>query len=150
MNETLDIDGVSLNVLGFCLAPDLTPLLAGSAQRGDDRRVPGTAGVIARPRRNDVTVVNLELLIFGANTAAGVAHPDVRTGIYRNLKFLQQNVTAPTGTGDGTRTATLTWQSEAPITKPVHVLGSIDAADARTTMVRGVLRLSFPQGLFDL
>lgn len=150
MNETLEIDGVSLNVLGFCLAPDLTPLLAGSAQRGEDRLVPGSAGVIANPRRITVTVVNLELLIFGDNTEAGVAHPDARTGIYRNLKYLKDNVTDPTGTGDGTRTATLTWQGEAPVTKPVHVLGSLDTADARTTMVRGVLRLSFPEGLFDL
>ena len=150
MNETLEIDGVSLNVLGFCLVPDLSPLLAGSAQRGSDRPVPGSAGVIANRRRIDVTVVNLELMIFGANTVAGVAHPDVRTGIYRNLKYLQANVTNPTGTGDGTRTATLTWQGETPVTKPVHVLGSIDTSDARTTMVRGVLRLSFPQGLFTL
>lgn len=150
MNETLEIDGVSLNVPGFCIVADLSPLLAGSAQRGEDRRVPGSAGVIANQRRIDITVVNLPLMIFGDNTEAGVAHPDIRTGIYRNLKYLQANVTNPTGTGDGTRTATLTWQSETPVTKPVHVLGSIDTADARTTMVRGVLRLSFPEGLFDL
>ncbi len=150
MNETLTIGGVSLNVRGFCLVPDLTPLLSGSAQRGDDRRVPGTAGVIANRRRRDVTLVNLDLLIFGDNTVAGVPHPNIRTGIYRNLKHLQANVTNPLATGDGTRTATLTWQGETPVSKPVHVLGSIDTADAGTTMVRGVLRLSFPVGLFDL
>lgn len=149
MNEYLTIGTVAFNVVGCALIPDLSPLLSDSDQLGDDVLL-GSGGVSAYSRIETITVVNLEVLIFGEKDFTGAAHPDVRTGLYRNLKHIHTNVTAPVPTGDGTRTATLTWQSETPVVKPVHVLGNMSTADDRTTLIRGVLRLSFPEGLFTL
>lgn len=150
MAETLAIGSVTLDVDGCCKVRDLAPLVSGSDVRGSDRLVPGSAGVIANPRRETVTVVNLQLMLFGAKDFAGVAHPDVRTGLLLNAAYLQENVSRPTGVGDGTRTATLTWQGLAAVVKPVHVLGDLSLAGDGPNMMRGILRLSFPEGLFDL
>ncbi len=148
--DYLDIDGVSLNKRLCCQVVDLSELLSGSDERGSDRLVPGTAGVIAYPRRETVTVVNLPIAIFGHYDFAGVAHPDTRTGLALNAAYLQANVTGSSGVGDGTRTATLHWQSLGTVSKPVHVYKKLDLAADGPSKMRGILRLSFPEGLFDL
>lgn len=149
LEELFDIDGTSFTLLGFVLVPDLSPLLGHSAQRGGDRPIPGVPGVDPKARVLDVTVVNLGLIIQGEITSASVAHPDVRTGLYRNMKELQA-LSTPPATVAGTRTATLTWHGEAPISKPVHVLGDMQTAADGWHQLRAVLRLSFPEGLFEL
>ena len=149
MNEIFRVDGISFNLPGFVLIPDLAPLLGHSAQRGGDPIVPGIPGGDAHAREIDITVVNLNGHIYGRLDHTGAAHPDVRTGMYRNLKFLQ-TLTTPPATVAGTRTATLQWQSEPIVTKPVHMLGELQTADDNTTRMKAVFRFSFPEGLFEL
>lgn len=150
MAEWLDIDGVSLNVTGCCRVIDTAPLLDESDVRGSDRLLPGTAGVIARVRRETVTVVNLNLAIEGYRSFAGATHTDTRTGLVANIAYLRKYVTAVVATGDGTRTATLHLPSGSTLTRPCHVLGRMTLAGDGPYKALGVLRLSFPQGLFDL
>lgn len=149
MNETLVVDAVPFSLPGFVLVPDLSPLLGHSAQRGADWTVPGVPGVDPHAREIDVTLVNLEALVYGEITASSVAHPDVRTGLYLNMKALQA-LTDPPATAAGTRTATLTWQGETPAAKPVHVLGDLQPVADGSDLFRVVVRLSFPEGLFEL
>lgn len=150
MSEYLAIDGIALNVEGCCKVRDLGPILNGSEHRGSDRLVPGSAGVIANPRRIDVTVVNLPLMLFGRRSFTGTLHPDQRTGLALNVAYIQKNITKPITTGTGTRTATLHWEAQPTLSKPVHVLGGLDLAGDGPPMLRGVLRLSFPEGVFNL
>lgn len=151
MSLDFAIDGVSMRVPGCCEAFDLAPLLAGSAIRGKDRLAPGTAGVIANPRRKTVTKVNIELKLFGTNSFAGVAHADYEEGLARNFAHLQANVTEPIDTGDGTRTAALTWGSLAIPTVRAHVDDNLSPSTVRGgRIIEATLRLSFPDGLFDL
>jgi hypothetical protein len=149
LDEQLDIDGINFNLAGFVLAPDLSPLLGHSAQRGGDRPIPGQPGGDPKRREIDITVVNIGLIIQGEITSAGVAHPDIRTGLYRNLKALQA-LSTPPATVAGTRTATLVWHAETPAPKAVHVLGDLQTAADGWDQIRAVMRLSFPDGLFEL
>lgn len=150
MADSFAIGGVSLRIADCWWLDDIGPLLSGSAQLGDDRVVPGAAGVIPYPRVETVTKINLKLTVMGYRDKAGSAHPDTRTGIALNAAQLQADMTQPPATADGTRSATLTVGSLATLTKPVHVLGEMDFGGYGPNGLRGVLRLSFPEGLFDL
>lgn len=151
MDEQLNIGGIDLAVEGACLLPDLSPLLAWSAVRGQSRVVPGSAGAIPNPKREHLTVVNLPMIIQGLVAFDGVtSHPDVRTGLYRNVKYLQTNVIQPVAVSPYTKTATLTWHAETPVSKPVQVLPPLGTAADGHDQLRAVLRLEFPEGLFEL
>lgn len=150
MTTSLAIDALTLPVEGCCKARDSGVLLSASAQRGTDRRVPGRAGGIANPRRADVTDVPLHLVIEGRYDFAGARHTDTRQGLALNVAWLRRYAADPTNTGDGTRTATLNWEGLTPPAKPVHVEGFEVVRSDGPWVLRGVLFLSFPEGLFDL
>lgn len=148
ITKWLEIDTVKLGVEGCCTIEDLGPVLGGSAHIGGDRLIPGGTPV-AKARQLTVTEVSLRLLIFGDNDFAGSAHSDAYTGLYENLQTLHSDVlTIPSG--DGTRTATLHWDSQTELEKPCHVLPPLDLVWQGTSFFRAILRLSFPEGLFDL
>lgn len=144
------IDGTSVRVPGCCEAFDLAPLIGGSAKRGQDRLLPGTAGVIANPRRKTVTKVNLELKVFGDRDFAGVAHADYDEGLALNMAHLQANVADPPTIGD-TRTGVLTWGSLSIPSKPLVCDDDMSPETSKGgRMILATLRLSFPEGTFDL
>lgn len=147
--EQLTIDGSDLVVAGCCVIRDLSPLLAGSDLRGSSRLVPHLEGRVPLPHRVDETVVNLDVLILGEVTFAGVAHPSRRVGLLRNVKQLAA-LTAPVPTAPFTRSAVLGWHGESIAAKPVQRLGGLSTAADKSDAVRVVLRLGFPDGLFEL
>ncbi len=149
MADHAQVDGTALTIDGCGHVEDYAPLLADPEMRGDDTLVPGDADVIETPIRPTITVVNLNMLIFGWRDPEGAAHANVRTGLALNKAHLQALVTTPPTPPDVTRTCTLHWTGLTTLTKPVHVLG-LDTAGYGPNALRGVLRLRFPQGLFDL
>ena len=150
MTDYLDIDGLSLEIPQCWHTEDIAPLLSDSDVRGaQDRLVPGDAGVIATPIRETVTVVHLSMLIYGWKNHLGVAHPSVRAGLGINRAKLKASVTTPLDAETITRTATLHVDGLDPVSKPVKVLG-LQTAGYGYYALRGVLRLSFTEGLFDL
>lgn len=116
-------------------------------QRGSDRLIPGSAGVLAQQRRNTVTRRTLQMLISGEITYAGSTSGDAYERLQINIDYLLANVVAPTGTGDGTRSAVLTMPDGTTRTEPVHVTG-LDLGDYRPDAgwARAVLALSIPTG----
>lgn len=151
MDEQLNIGGHDIAVPGCCLIVDLAPLLSWSEVRGGSRVVPRSPGASALPKREDLTVVNLELVLLGDVAFDGVtAHPDPRTGLYRNVAWLQANIVQPVAVAPFTRTATLSWHAETPVAKPVQVIPPLGLATDKWHKMRAVLRLEFPEGLFEL
>jgi hypothetical protein len=115
--------------------------------RGSDRIIPGSAGVVAYPRRATVTVRSLQMLISGTHDRTGAAVADKFEALQANVDYLLTNVVVPTGATDGTRSAVLTMPDGTTRTEPVHVLGlelgdlSLDGA-----WTKAVLELSIPTG----
>ena len=149
-SEYMTIDGVSTEIDQCWHVPDYSALLAGSDQRGSDRIVNIQPGAIPYPRVETVTVVNLGVMVFGWKSKTGADHTDVRAGLVLNAAQMQQDFTKPVESTSGTRTAVLHMAGLDPLTKPVHVLGNLDFAGYGPNAMRGVMRLSFPEGLFDL
>lgn len=148
----LTIASVAMNCAAWKLVGDsLLRLWLPADQRGEDRLIPGAAGVKALQRRDTVTTVSLDLLVSGLADRNGVAATGTYVAqLYTNLAYLRDNVVAPTGTGDGTRSATLTLPSGSTLTEPVHVVGLKTgdmALDGR--WVKAVLELSIPSGRFQ-
>ena len=142
----LTIGGISLTTT-WCRAENLIDLWLPADQRGGDRLIPGTAGVLAQRRRDTVTRRGVRLTIAGDVTYTGATTGDAFERLQINIDYLRANIVAPTGSGDGTRSAVLTMPDGTSRTEDVHVTGfdlSSYAEDAR--WARGVLQLSIPSG----
>lgn len=147
---TLTIAGLALNGPAWDI-PDLTPLWISGEIRGSDRTIPGTAGVLAYPRRRTVTEVDLDMLITGDVSAVGAAYDDAVAGLATNLEVLRATIVEPVTTGDGTRSASLTVPGETfARTGDVHVLGldlgPLIARFHERALIRATLSLSIPAG----
>lgn len=142
----LTIGGVALNGPAWKVL-NLLELWQPADQRGNDRLVPGTAGVLAQQRRDTVTRRSLQMLIVGDVDRTGTPQADRFEGLQVNVEYLRANVVAPTGTGDGTRSAVLTMPDGTTRTEPVHVVG-FDFGNFRedAAWLRAVLTISIPSG----
>lgn len=154
---TLTIGGILMNRAAFAIIGDdvgeggLLQLWAETEVRGSDRLIPAAAGVIPYQRRLKDKLFDLRLLVCGDVTQAGVANADFKAGLVTNLAYIYTNVVAPTGTGDGTRAATLTFSGVTSRTANIHVLGMRKvrynlAADS--AIWEGLLSISIPAGRF--
>jgi hypothetical protein len=142
----LTIAGISLTTT-WCRVENLIDLWLPADQRGQDRLIPGSAGVLAQQRRDTVTRRSLRLTIAGDVTYTGATTGDAFERLQINIDYLRANIVAPTGTTNGTRSAVLTMPDATTRTEDVHVTGfelSGYAEDAR--WARGVLELSIPSG----
>lgn len=153
----LTIDSISMNRPAFAIVGDedgegaLTQLWATTEQRGDDRIVPGAAGMIPYRRRETRTEHLLRLLVVGDVDETGAAVADSRVGLAANLAYVESNVVQPTNTGDGTRPATLTVFGQTTRTADIHVLGLTQRSrwlSETKSLYIGTLRISIPAGRF--
>lgn len=142
---TLTIDGVAMQRLAFAVL-DLWPLLDGPDQRGDDTRIPGRPGVLSNPRRADATTRSLRMVIDGTYDLNGVLAADARTQVLETVLFLRQNVSDPTYTDDGTRTATIVLRNGTTLQGPVTV-GPLRIGDQSGPIARATLQITMPEGL---
>ena len=142
----LTIAGISLTTT-WCRVENLIDLWLPADQRGQDRVIPGSAGVLALQRRDTVTRRSLRLTVAGDVTYAGATSGDAFERLQINLDYLRAQIVAPTGSGNGTRSAVLTMPDGTSRTEDVHVTGmelSDYAEDARWARV--VIELSIPSG----
>jgi hypothetical protein len=142
----LTIGGVAMNGPAWKVL-NLHELWQPADQRGTDRIIPGADGAIALRRRNTATVRSLQMLISGTHLQNGTEASTPLIGLQVNVEYLRDNVVAPTGTGDGTRSAVLTMPSTATRTENVHVTG-FEFGEVRPDghWLRAVLTLSIPSG----
>lgn len=101
-DEYVSIGDVPLATPAWVLE-NLFELWQGPETRGQDRILPGAAGVRPYRRRATVTRRSLQLSIFGDVDWEGNANADWRVGLQENIDHLRANVTDPIVTGDGTR-----------------------------------------------
>lgn len=145
---TLTIDGVMMHCPAFAVL-DVAKLWEGPDQRGDDVKIPGRPGVLATPRRADVTPVTLRLVIDGRMDRLGNEWPTPAQGLLENVLWLRENVTDPTYIGDGTRTVSLTSpDGSRTFEGPAHV--SMVPGARLGPVARYALSLSLPDGALEL
>lgn len=156
-DEWLEIDGIPLATPAWEIL-DLSPLEDAAAQRGQDRLIPGAAGVIPFPRRKTVTVRSLQMVILGTFDQEGVAtcatgdgsgeayREAVRIRRAANKDYLVDNLVTPPGTADGTRAAVLNRVDGSTWSADVHVIGPMQLAPIGWLGYRAVLTLSIPTG----
>lgn len=132
---TLTIGSVSMNCPAWMIGADadgdggLLQLITTYDQRGEDRLLPNTLGVIAYPRRKTRTEHEFRLLVIGDVDRNGVAASNHNTQLVTNLRYIMDNVVAPPGGSTGTRTATYAPPGGgASITGPVHVTGLVQTS----------------------
>lgn len=134
---------------------NLVPLWVEFDVRGQDRKLPGTNGVIPYRRRFDVTEHELEIVIIGGADENGVANADPWIGLEDNINTLRQNVIDPPnppGT-TGQKAARLVMPSGEERFANIHVLGmklsTVQGTDdGLNAYVVGTLTISIPQGVF--
>ena len=142
----LTIGGVAMNCPAWKVL-NLHELWLPADQRGADVILPGVSGVRARRRRDTRTTRSLRMVITGDVDRNGSPQSNKFTGLYTNVEYLRANVVAPTGSGDGTRSAVLTLPSGSSLTESVHVVGMTTGefrGDA--AWLRAVIELSVPSG----
>lgn len=126
---------------------NLIDLWMPAEQRGQDRLIPGSAGVIAYQRRDTVTRRSLRMTIVGDVTRTGTPNADKFEGLQVNIDYLRANVVAPTGATDGTRSAVLTMPDATTRTESIHVIGmELGEFNPNATWCRAVLTVSIPSG----
>lgn len=154
----LTIGGVSMNRAAWMAGGNadgdgsLFDLLTLVEQRGDDRVLPGAAGVIAYPRRVTVTTHEIRLVVVGDVDETGAENADHTRGLYDNLAYLMSNVVAPVASSTGTRAAT--WDppgGATQLTADVHVTGirKRSVSLGNQAIWQGNLLLSIPAGAFS-
>ena len=154
---TLTIGGESMNRLAWAILGDdtgrggLLPLWITTDQRGEDRIVPSSAGVVAYQRRETVTRHDLRLIVTGDVDESGVATANAYQGLLSNLDYIESNVVSPTGLTDGTRAATLAMPGQTSRTADIHILQLIArqyyVSDTQA-LFEGTLKISIPAGRF--
>lgn len=124
---TLTIDSISMNRPAWSVSGDesgeggLLNLWATVTRRGENRVLPGAAGVIAYPHYRTETRHDLRLVVVGDVNESGTAQSDARAGLANNIEYLYDNVID----NDVAVAATLTVFGQAARSGTVQVLGLI-------------------------
>lgn len=143
---SLSIAGITLTTT-WCRVQNLPELWMPADQRGTDRLVPGSAGVVGVQRRDTVTRRTLRLVIAGDVTYTGATTGDAFERLAINVDYLRTNIVAPTGTTDGTRSAVLTMPDGTTRTEDVHVTGmELGRYAENARWLLATLELSIPSG----
>jgi len=145
---TLSIDGVGLFTPAWTVT-SLASLYDDPDVRGGDRLIPGRTGVLPYRRRATATRHSLPFLVVGLVDDNGIVQSDPNAQLVTNLRYLKTNVTLPTNTGDGTRTAVLTMPDGTVVTEDIHVIG-LHGDTLPGAMWAGMLELSDPTGNFHV
>lgn len=140
----IDMNGPAWKVLNMHVLKQPPP------QRGSDRLIPGSSGVLAYRRRTTVAVHSLQMLISGTHDRNGSSNSNRVQQLFTNVDYLQYEVVEPPTTGDGTRAAVLTTNGQlVPLTADIHVLGmEFGEMSADATWMKAVLEISIPSGRF--
>lgn len=95
----LTLNGIDLNRRGFCTVDrSLIRLLGGASTVDVNQKLPYVPGRVSFDQIIDQTVYDLEALVEGKRTYAGVAHTDEVDGKVANLTYLRTNIADPAAT----------------------------------------------------
>ena len=144
VTEYLTIDTVIIGTPA-CVCQNLY-VLHSTAHRGVDRILPGSAGVVAYPRRLHAIVHQLELVFFGDLDSDGVATASPQEGLRDNIAEVAA-IAAPVTTGDGTRSVTWTRADGSTASADCHV-GPLTVGGGSSAWARAMLELQVPSGQF--
>ena len=89
-------------------------------QSGNDIKLAGVNGDLARPRFLTRTVHTLELVILGTAVVSG-SPSTAAANLEANVKWLRESVCVPVADSSGTRTLVVTMPSGATMSGEVHV-----------------------------
>lgn len=146
---TLTVNGLKLEIAGFCGGKDLTDLEQDGPARGSDFVAQGVDGATFRPKSRDSLVAMCSFLVFGKNSSTGVVHPDNWSGIRKNVAEIRAATVVASRTA--LVTATVTYPDAVTRTAQVYC-PSFDVGmhqDDRTGhAVTGVLEIVVPAGTF--
>lgn len=154
---TLTIDGISMNRPAWAIIGDdrggggLLQLLTTVDLRGDDKVIPGAAGVLPFRRRTTATRYSFRLLVTGEVNQSGAANANPITGLTNNLKYLWTNVIDPPSTATGTVSAVWTLPDATTLSSSVHVVRCEPTSYAfndEQSIWEGRLVISSPGGKF--
>lgn len=117
------VDGIDMHRLAWELF-DLTPLFGEPNQRGENRLLPYSPGLIAYAPRKTQTRFTLPLLICGHwdMNDDWVGEANLHATLAENKAYLNANVLLPTGAGGGTRTFEWTAPNGDVVTSEIQVL----------------------------
>jgi hypothetical protein len=121
-------------------------VLYNTEHRGADILLPGTAGVIANPRRLTVVKHILQLVFNGNYDSDGNLEADPHLQVRLNVAEVAA-VAAPVSSGDGTRLVTWT-RPEGAVSADCHVGPLRIGERVSSSVLRATLDLSVPDGTF--
>lgn len=143
--EYLTIDGTVVIGTMACLCQNLY-VLYNEERRGEDRLIPGTAGVVANKRRRAPIVHTLNLLFDGRYTSDGIPVTDAHAGLRANISEVAA-IATPSALTNGTRTVVWTQPSGATLSAACHV-GPLTIGEGRYAYAFATLDLVVPDGQF--
>jgi hypothetical protein len=117
--------------------------------RGADRTLAGLSGERAYPREVHSVTMQFPMVIVGKYDKDGALNADAAAGLATTLRYLRTNLELPTGSGNGTRTATWTLEDGTTYTAPVHVIPPLQHAIGSGALCKAVLTISVPGGVFS-
>ena len=155
---TLTIAGISMNRAAWAILGDdrgnggLFQLLTTVAVRGENRIIPGAAGVIPFRRRTTVTPYSFRLVVTGEVNSAGTVNADPVLGLVNNLEYLWDNVIDPPNTTTGTVAAVWTPPGATARNADIHVVRCepVEYGLAGNTLWVGRLQIESPSGRFEV
>jgi hypothetical protein len=118
----LEIDGVPLSTPAWEHL-DIQALYSAPGRRGENRAMPGAAGVRALPWRPDETMRTLTLAIFGDLSWDGTKNDDAVAGLWANVAHLEAFVLNNPGNPGSTRTATIKRPGAVDLVATIQVRG---------------------------
>lgn len=147
----VELNGVQFDAVHMpCFGcPDISWAIEGPAVRGEDRLLPGVAGVVPYPRRPTVTKRSVPVIVIGKVDHNGAVNADYGIGLRNNLDYLQNQVALPPG-GTGPFTYTATLHHPDGTTKTAQFVTEHMAVTLQPgAQAKVVLDLSFPYGYFQ-
>lgn len=143
----LTINSVLMHTPAWCVL-DLIQLWLPPKIRGTNLLIPRVVGTRPRPVRITETDYSLPMAISGAVDQDGIVDPDgVLMCLYRNLQYLQTNVTDPPTPPTATVPASLELPNGDVLTAEIQVLG-ITVSDHVKMLTNAVLDIRIPAGRF--
>lgn len=154
----LTIGGISMNRPAWGIVPDengnggLLQLLTTVDIRGDDRIVPGVAGVIPYRRRITRSRYVFRLVVTGDVDETGAENADSVLGLVDNLDYLWDNVIEPPSASNSLLAASWTPPGSSARTADIHVVRCDQNQYSHredSSIWIGSLTISVPEGRFS-
>lgn len=142
----LTLNSVLLWTSAF-VCTDLSQLNDDADLRGASVIIPGTNGVLPKPRRRTATRKDIPMLFAGGLTRLGAVNANPAQGLIDSFVYVRSNIGIGSQSGDGTVTASWQQPGGATLTESVTVLGLRRGPMLAGYLCRAVLSIEVPAGI---